>query len=476
MIVKNYLYNLIYQLLIILLPLITIPYVSRVLGAEGIGIYSLTNTYAQYFVFLGMLGLGVYSSREIAFVRDEVEKLRITFWELNVVRFVTTLISIIIYFLVFIVINDSNYKIVYLIQILVLLSAFVDISWLFVGLEDFKKIVFRNIIVKVLGIVLIFLFVKNSTQVWLYALILGGTQLVGQLIMWFSIPKELFPVPKIKKGIIKHLKYSIRLFIPQMAINIYTMLDKIMLGYFTDEVQVGMYDNSQRIIKILVVIVTTLSVVTIPKMANLYKNDKMSEFETNVYKSFSFVSFISFPMTFGLLSIAEIFIPWFFGEEFKNMLPMINIGSFLMITLGWTSILGNQILLSIEREKQFTISVTCGAIINLLLNILLINRYGGLGTTVSSVVAEYTGLLFMLYFLRDIINFKQLFRSVPKYFFSSIVMFAGVKLLSNGMNNTFMTSIYQIVIGGTIYILIMILLRDENLLFGIKFLKNIAKK
>lgn len=476
MVIKNYIYNLIYQLLTVILPIITIPYISRILGADGLGVYALTSTYAQYFVLFGMLGLTTYSSREIACNRESNESLSCTFWELNFLRFITMGISGMLYIIIFIFIIKGNNKVLNIIQGLLLINSFLDISWLFVGLENFKKVVIRNTIVKLSGVILIFALVKNSSQVWLYALILGGTQVIGQLIMWLEIPKNIkFIIPK-KVNLIKHLNSSIKLFIPQIAITVYTMLDKVMLGFFSDDSQVGMYDNSQKIIKILVIFVTVLSTVTIPKMANLYKNNHHEEFRRNVYKSFSFVSFISFPMCFGLISITNSFVPWFYGDGFSDIKILFYIGSFLMITLGWTSILGNQVLISIRRENKFTIAVFSGAIINFILNCILINKLYSAGTMIASVVAEYLGMILMLYYLRDILEIPKMFKSVPKYLIASLIMFIPTFIVGINLRPTIITTIIQVILGSLIYFIIMIIIKDENLNYVINFIKDIKNK
>lgn len=475
-VIKNYLYNLIYQLLIIILPIITIPYISRVLGSEGLGQFALTSAYAQYFVLFGMLGLSTYSSREIAYVRDDNEKLTETFWEINFLKFITVGLSLILYLVVFGVVTNSEYKLVYIIQSLVILSSIVDISWLFIGLEDFKKVVIKNTVVKVVGLISIFALVKDSSQVWLYSLILAGTQFIGQIIMWFEIPKNIhFVLPK-KQKLKRHLKYAIRFFIPQISITVYTLLDKVMLGALTNESQVGLYDNSQKIIKIVITIVTMLAVVSLPKMANLYKNNQYEEFKNNVYKSFSFVSFLAFPMAFGLIGVSRSFVPWFYGPGFEEIIPMIYIGSFLMITLAWSSILGNQVLLSIKREKQFTIAVTAGAIINVILNIILIKRYEGVGTSISSVVAEFSGMFLMAYYLRDVLDIRQLFKSAEKYLRSSLVMFSVIWIMCSNMAPTIINSIILVVTGAIIYIAQMILTRDENLKYALNFIKETIRR
>lgn len=475
MIVKNYLYNLMYQLVTILLPIITIPYISRVLGPDGLGKYSLTNAYAQYFVLFGMIGLEMYCSREVAYVRDEKTKLSKVFWELNSLRFITMGTSFIMYILFCLYVIKPQDRIISSIQGLILLSSLFDISWLFIGLEDFKKVSIRNTVVKVVGVCLIFIFVKNKSQVWLYTLILGGTQLIGQIIMWFDIPRYIkFIFPK-KESLLRHLSFSVKLFIPQIAMNVYTMLDKVMLGNLANEAEVGMYDNSQKIIKIAIAIVTTLASVTIPKMANLYKNGQVNEFSKNVYRSFSFVSFLAFPMAFGLIGICRNFIPWFYGPGFERIELMFYFGAWLMITLAWSSIVGNQVLISMKRDKQFTIAVTTGAVMNVIFNFMLIRKFGGVGTTISSVIAEFTGMFIMVYFVRDIVNTKQLFKSTPKYFISAFIMFLVVFYVGNLVNQTIFGTIIQVVVGILSYISIMFMIKDENLFYILNFIKNKIK-
>lgn len=476
MIIKNYIYNLIYQLITVLLPIITIPYISRILGADGIGQYALSSTYAQYFVLLGMLGLTTYSSREIAYVRDNRNKLKDTFWELNIIRFVTVGIAFIVYIFIFGFIVNSNIRLINIIQSILIINAIFDISWFFIGLEDFKTVVIRNTLVKISGVILIFLFVKNKDQVWLYSLILAGTQFIGQVIMWFELPKEIFRIKKINLNFKKHLRLSIRLFIPQIAITIYTMLDKVMLGMFANDMQVGIYDNSQKIIKLLTLFVTTLATVTIPKMCNLYNNKQYEEFKENVYTSFSFVSFISFPMTFGLISITNSFVPWFYGNGFSEIKILFYIGSFLMITLGWTSILGNQVLISIRRENKLTIAVFSGAIINIILNYILIDKLYSVGTMISSVAAEYLGMIIMLYYLKDIVIISKMFKSIPKYLIASLIMFIPTFIIGQVLKPTIITTIIQVILGGLIYIIIMIIMKDENLNYAINFINNIKNK
>ncbi|WP_024615537.1 flippase [Clostridium sp. Ade.TY] len=476
MVVKNYLYNLMYQIISIILPIITIPYVSRILGPSGLGEYALTSTYAQYFVLFGMIGLSMYCGREIAYVRDDKNKLSRTFWELNILRFITMGITIVIYLIMFCFVIKTSNRLLLIVQSTILFSCLFDISWLFVGIEDFKTVAIRNTVVKAIGVILIFLLIKKSNQVVLYAFILGITQLIGQIIMWFDIPKEIKFIKPINKNLIKHLKNSIGLFIPQIAITVYTMLDKVMLGLMTNDAQVGLYDNSQRIIKLSITIVTTLATVTVPKMANLYAKDNIEEFAKNAYKSFSFVSFLALPMAFGLIGVSETFVGWFFGPGFEEIKPMFYIGAWLMVTLSWSSIVGSQVLISIRREKMFTIAVVSGAILNVILNFILIKKFQGIGTTIASVAAEFLGMFIMVYFTKDILKIKKLFKSVPKYFIASLIMFIPIFILGKVLKVSIITTAIQVVVGVSVYIGIMIITKDKNLMFMFSYIEKFINK
>lgn len=475
MVVKNYLYNLMYQLITIILPIVTTPYISRVLGAEGLGKYSLTNAYAQYFVLFGMVGLGIYCSREVAYIRDDKNKLSKIFWELNFLRFITMGISIVMYILFCLYVIKLQDRTISFIQGLILLSSLFDISWLFIGLEDFKKVSIRNTIVKLIGVCLIFSLVKHESQVWLYSLILGGTQLIGQIIMWLDIPKEIkFLRPK-KEALKEHLVFAIKLFTPQVAGTFYLMLDRVMLGNLVNEVEVGMYDNSQKIIKVALTIATSLVSVITPKIVNIYSNGDIESFSKYVYKSFTFVSFLTIPMAFGLAGICENFIQWFYGPGFEGIELMFYVGVWVMIAIGWATVLGVQVLISIKRERKYTIAVIISAFVNVILNLIIIKKLGGVGTTISTVVAEFIGIFIITYFVRDILNIGQLFKSVPKYFIAAFIMFIVVFNVGKLVNPTIIGTVIQVIVGILVYMGIMFTIKDENLVYIINFINNKVK-
>lgn len=460
--VKNSIYNIIYQLITIITPIITLPYVSRILGETGIGKQAYTNAISQYFILLGVIGLNIYGNRQIAYVRDDKEELEKTFWQLTLLRIITTGLAYLLYIVIFVFFNSKD-RTIYFIQSINIIGAMIDISWFFMGIEDFKKIVYRNLITKVIGVVLLFLFVKSSTDVLTYILILSLTQLLGQITMWTYIPK-LISFRRISyEEITKHLVPSISLFIPQLAAQVYLLLDKIMLGWFINEAEVGLYDNSQKIIRLTMTIVTSVGTVMIPRMSNIYAKGDLEEFKKMIYEVFSFMNFISIPMAFGLMAITYDFKPWFYGSGFQGIELLIIINSIIIVFGAWCNILGFQTLIPMKQEREFTISVFAGAIINFLLNLLLIYKYKSLGTSIASVIAEFAVPVVQMYYLRNFINLKVLFNDVKRYLLASIVMCFCVVLLSKGLKPSALSTLLEIALGALVYLLILILSKDPNL-------------
>ena len=461
---KNIIYNTVYQLFTIILPLITVPYVSRVLGPEGQGKYSYTSAYSQYFIIIGMIGISLYGNRQIDYVRDDIKKISKEFINIYTLQLITTIISLIFYLIIFVGINNSN-RLLYFIESFAIIATILDISWFFIGYGEMKSVVVRNTITKIVGVALTFTLVKESNDVIIYAAIMGGTSLAGQLIMWTGLKDKIVFVKPSFKYAFNHLKPALALFVSQLAIQVYTLLDRTMLGVFTTDAQVGLYDNSQKTIKLLVTLASSLGVVMLPKMSELFSKGKKEEFKELIYKVFRFVNFISIPMAFGLLAVANSFSLWFYSNKFDGISVLLKVGGFIVIAISWSNILGIQVMLPMKREKEFTISVTIGAITNFILNLMLIFNYKSLGTTIASVAAEFAVTFAQLYFLRDIISLRNVVGTTYKPLIGSIAMFVVINICSKGLPVNVFGTFIQIGVGAIIYGITMIILRDETVKF-----------
>lgn len=471
---KNYLYNVLYQVLTLIIPIITVPYVANVLGATGVGINAYSAATVQYFVLFGMIGVSLYGNRTIATVRDNSENLGRKFWEIYILQIITCGIATVAYFLFVIIFVKENTNI-YLVQSLYIISAAIDISWLFMGLEEFKKTVTRNTIVKIIGVICIFAFVKRAEDLILYVAILAISNFLGQLVLWGYLKKIInFKIIRLIKfkDMMKNLNPMLLLFVPQIAVQIYTVLNKTMLGFISTEAEVGIFDNSEKIIKITLAVVTSLGTVMLPRISNEFAKGRLEKVNDYIYKSINFVSIISIPMAFGMASIAKEFVGWFLPQDFYKCAIVIPTLSFIIIFIAWSNVLGIQYMLPSGLNKEFTISVTIGAVVNLILNLFLIPRFQSVGAGISTFISEATVTIIQIYVLRKKLKFLNVISEILKYIVAGLFMVILVRIIGNNLGISIFTTLAQITLGGIAYLIMLIIIRSSFIMEVYKMLRS----
>lgn len=472
---KNYIYNLSYQILAIILPVITTPYLARVLGSNGTGTYSYTISIVTYFILFGSLGVSLYGQREIAYVQDNQEKKNKIFTELVILRFITMTLSGILFYFIFG--RNGEYSLYYKLLLLEMVANAIDISWLYQGLEEFKKIVLRNFVIKILSILSIFIFVKDKNDVWLYILIYGGTTLIGNVSLWFKSKKYAKFINLKKINIKCHIKPMLLLFIPQVAIQVYTVLDRTMLGTILKDMnEVGYYEQSQKVIKILLTIITSLGTVMLPRIANFHANGEKEKIKEYMNKTFNFLYFLSFPMIFGIIAVSNNFVPLFFGQGYEEVVKLLSLSSVLMLFIGMSNITGNQFLLPTKRQGEYTASVIIGACVNFILNFLLISKFKSIGATVATVIAEFFVTTSQLFFIRKDLDLKKLIKFGINYLIAGILMFIACEIVDYFIVSKIISILFQLVVGIIVYLGILLLFKDKFLNYLINTVKNIFKK
>lgn len=470
-ITKNYIYNLIYQILVMLIPLITTPYLSRVLGAESIGIYSYTLSITTYFILFGSLGVSMYGQREIAYVQDKIQDRSIVFFEILYLRFITLGLSLILFYFLFCM--QGEYQIYYRIFALEILANCLDISWFFQGLEEFKKTVLRNVVVKLLSIVFIFCFVKTSADLEKYICIYVFSTFFGNISLWLYLPKFIQKIPIKSLKIVRHMKPVILLFIPQIATQIYTVLDKTMIGMIVlDKSEVGYYEQAQKIIKLLMTIATSFGLVMIPRMAHTYAIGASEKIKDYLNHSFSFILLLTFPLMFGIISVSFDFVPIFYGMGYDKVVILLCLMSPIIILIGLSNVIGMQYLLPTKQQKKYTISVVLGACVNFLLNLMLIRYWQSIGAAVSTVFAELVVTSIQFYLVRKEISFLSVIKFSYKYFFCSIVMFGVSMVVGSFILNSFWSIVFQVFCSVIIYFGLLILWKDTLMLEAYDFFKK----
>lgn len=459
---KNYIYNLLYQMLIIILPLVTTPYLARTIGSNGSGIYGYTISIVTYFVLFGTLGVSMYGQREIAYVRDDEYKRSKLFKEIIIFRLITMLISIITFIILFTISN--KYSLYYRILILELIANIMDITWFFQGMEDFKRTVIRNFIVKILGLISIFLFVKHPSDTWIYILIYSSTNLIGNLSLWFYVPKYLIKVPFKKLNIKKNIKPVLGLFIPQVAMQVYLVLDKTMIGMITHDMdEVGNYEQSQKIIKTALIFVTALGTVVVPRIANNMAKNKLEEVQKRIDRSYSYMWFMAIPLTLGFLSCSSMIVPWFLGAGFEKSVLLMQIGSLLILAIGLNNITGVQYLIPSKKQNLYTKSVCIAAVINFTLNIILISFYKSTGAIIASVIAEFSIVIIQYFDVRKSIKINMFNMETVKCIVSGLIMFGVVMLIKPFFKPTVLSTLIIAAIGALVYMLVLFILKYKIL-------------
>ncbi|MBF0601156.1 flippase [Limosilactobacillus oris] len=451
-VVKNYLYNASYQILNLLIPLITVPYISRVLGAHDVGINEYTNSWVTFFYLMGQMGITLYGNREVAYHRDDLYERSRTFWGVEALQLLTVSASLTAY-LVAVFLFSTTFKYYFLLQGIWIIATGLDVSWYFMGLENFKVTVVRNTFVRLISIVLIFTIVKDVNDLGKYIAILGGTQLVGNLTLWPYLKDNLVWVKISEWHPFKHFYPALLLFIPTITTQVYLVLNRLMLGRMSTQVSLGNFGQADKIVKFVLAIVTATGTVMLPHVANKFAKGDIKGVRDSLYSSFNFVSAISVPMMFGLMAISERFAPWFLGADFELAGKIMFLESPIIVLIAWSNVTGTQYLMPVNRVKEYTTSVTVGAVSNIVFNLFLIEGWGANGAAVATVLSEFLVSAVQIAMIRGTIKRRQLFREQWKYFLSGFLMYLVVNRVCMVINMTIANLCLEVGIGIVVYLL-----------------------
>ena len=470
-ITKNYLYNLSYQLLTLLTPLITTPYLSRVLGADGIGVYSYTTSIVAYFVLLGTLGLADYGQREIAYHQNDKKAQSRILYEVTIFRVFAVISSLILYYIIILRNTETNY-LIFMIQALNIIALLFDTAWFFQGLEEFGKVVFRNFVVRIISIVMLFVLIKQAEDLWLYVLLNSVIALLGGLWVCFYLPKYLVKVPIREINPFRNFYAIIQLFLPQIAIQVYTVLDKTMIGVFTSiPAENGYYEQAEKCVKMVLMVVTSLGTVMLPRIASAYANKEYNLVHDYILKAFRFVWFLSLPLVAFIIAISPSFVPWFFGPGFDKVVILLQVFSILIIAIGLSQVIGIQYLVATNQQNLMTLSVTCGSVVNFLMNLFLIPRFMSVGAAVASIIAEIVVTLVQLYIVRKTFHLLTVLKLARNYFISAILSFVCLYEISQCLMANIVSTFIMLIVGVLLYVLLLSAFKDEMLLYVINKIK-----
>ena len=472
---KNYFYNLLYQILALLAPLITTPYVSRTLGAEAIGEYSYSYSIVYYFMLAAILGTATYAEREVSFCQDNRKKRSKRFWDLFFLRNITSFTSIALY--VVIVGFCFKNKLMAMIVALNIISVGLDTVWLFQGMEEFGRITFRDTCIKILTIVSIFFFIKRPIDIYLYALIMSLSPVISAV---FLLPFLHHYIDKIEVKEVQpfyDFKNIVGLFIPTIAISVSAVLDKTMLGMFTTtKIENGYYEQATKLSKTALTVVTSLGTVMIPRISYYFEKKQTKLINEYMLKSYQFALLLGFPICFGLIGVSNNLVPWFYGAGFDKVAVLLKVSGFLVIAIGLSNITGLQYLVPTKQQNKLTKSVCVGAIVNIILNTILIPKWYSVGAAVASVIAEFSVTFVQFTYVKNQFDLKQIAKIVPRYFIASMVMMLVLRVEDIVLQSGIFNTILMVVSGAITYFVILFILKDKFVFEALNIIKKKIRK
>lgn len=489
---KNYFLSTLYQILLFMVPLVSAPYISRVIGTSGVGISSYTRSLQSYFLLFAALGTASYGAREISRSRESKHDYSKLFWEIELLTIISSLVClsawmVMTYFY-------KEYQKYFLVLSLGIVAVLFDISWFYVGLEQFKYTVLQNSIFKILSVVLLFVFVKTENDLSIYLLILNATNLLANLSMWIYLPKFLVNIKGEKLSLKHHFKETMIYFIPTIATSIYTVLDKTLIGLLIpqtytvmetkivdgekttvevvkkySELENGYYEQATKVVDIAKVLTfTSLNAVMETRISYLFKKEAYGEIKEKINKSLDIILFLGIASTLGIIGVARNFVPAFFGEGYAKVIPYVMILSPVVLIIGISNCLGSQYYTPGGYRKKSAMYLVIGAITNLILNCILIPFFWGYGAIVATLIAETTITILYLCNCKKMITIKQILKLGWKKLIAGLLMLGVCFLINYFVKQDILATVLEVVCGATIYVLALLLMRDSFVYTAVK--------
>ena len=468
----NYLYNVIYQILIILMPLITSPYAARVLGPEAIGISSYSGANAKYFILLVGLGFNFYGQRLVSLAKNSSERNKI-FVGIVASKLVVGVVVFIAYALLFLC-RDVEYREVYFAQSLAIFASIIDITWFYAGQEKFKQIVIRNTITRLIFIFGLFYFVKSESDLISYVLVLVGGTFLGNIVMWVGVLGKVSWTPISIRDIYLVFRKSLIYVIPTIALAVNVTINQTILGRFSGATEVGYFSQSFNIVNVLLTLVTSLGTVMLPRMTKMInEKSKVDDAKRMITGSFKVMTILAIPIMVALMIVSHRFSIFFYGPSFARIGQLMLVESFSILFIAWNNVIGLQYLMAANRIKEYSFSIAGGGIITLAAGLLLIPALGSTGAMMNIVLSEAMVVLIQVIMTRNDLNYRQMFNDFHKLVLSGALMFVAAITINSRLeiNNDFLYLSFNALMAISFYMFFLIIfnpsvLKNKNVLLS----------
>lgn len=470
---SNIIYSCLSQGLALIVPLVTSPYLARVLGADNLGSFSYILSVCTIFSTIGLIGLNSYGTREIAYVKNDKTNRSIVFFELSIIRLLLLFISFVIFLLCY---KNTKYSFYSVIQLVWFIATFLDIVWFFSGVEEFKSVVLSNIIVRILNLLLIFILVKNSNDTAKYFLITSGCTLLNIILLLPKLSK-LIERPNIRAlNLKRHIIPTLKIALPQMISYIYFQMDKVLLEGLTNSTKmVAYYDQADKIVQVPVLVIAAIGSVMLPRTAHIFKNNSITELKTVIETTIINTLVIILPMMIGLMTIITSMIPWYLGAEFLPVSMIVVFMCPIILARSLSSISTNQYFIATNKTKILTMTYLISAILNIVIDIITIPFLYCYGAVIGTIVAEFFVTISQYYFMNKEIKISWIIKPITRYLVYSLIAMTPVIIIETIMSLSIMKTILQIGIGAMVYVLILIITKDKQLQGILKIIAHANK-
>lgn len=457
----NFIFNLINTVTGLLFPLITFPYVSRILLPEGIGIINFYQSIIQYIVLLSSLGIPMYAIRETAKFRDDKRKCSVTALEILSLHFILTFIGYVAVFILCCTVSEVKDNIpLFLILSAQLFFTVIGCEWFYQGVEDFKYITLRSIIVRTVSVIFLFVFVKSREDILLYGVYCVAGIYAGNVFNFFRLRKylDMSVMKEIKP--FRHFKPAFKIFILTVVVSLYLNLNSVMLGFIAGTESVGYFTAATRITQLMLGLTTALGTVMLPRLSNLVANKNFTEFNRLANISTKFIFALTLPLSVAVIMLADNLILLLSGNAYEEAILTLKIISFITFSIGLAGVLGTQILYPLGKETIVIKSSAIGAVINIIFNFILMPKFSHNGAAVATLLTETGVTIAMLCLGKKYIPIKWKDKELINYITGTLIMMIGIYLVSLLKLNIVLELIISFIVGSTFYVMYLKVRKD----------------
>lgn len=475
--VKNSIYNILYKVITALYPLIAVTYVSHILLSDKMGMVSYAQNIVSYFAVFAALGIPTYGIREIAIKAEDRGGRSQIFWELFTINFISTTISLVAYGILILSVDKFiENLLLYEIAGLQILFNYINVDWFYQGMEEYKYISIRSIIVKIIAIISLPLAIRSQDDyLWyavIYSLAIGGNNVFNI----FRIKKYICK-PKKKIHIIKHLKSIGILLMVSVAVEIYAMIDTTMLGIFCDDRTVGCYSNAMKLIRMVNTMAAAIGAVLFPRLSVIFSNSDRKQFNELVNKGLKIMLVIAFPASVGMIMCSSSIVRVFFGDSFIAAIPILKILALMIPVVVCNTLMGGQVLVTTKQENKYVITVVIASVVNVILNAIFIPKFGAVSAAIASLISEVIDIVLYWWFSRKFVNIKISIHFILSIFTPLLLyVIISKKVITLLPLGTFTSLITNIVVCIVLYFFIGYFMHNESIIFVKKKFEDILLK